>query len=50
LKHPVYAGKSYSILFGKSEKQRLLSEIKCKWKDNIKKGDKVVACEDVNWK
>jgi len=41
-------GKSHNILLGKSEKQRILSEIKSIWKDNIKIDDKIMACEDVN--
>jgi hypothetical protein len=45
VKRLIYVGKS----LGKSEKQRLLSEIKSRWKDNIKIGDKLITCEDVDW-
>lgn len=40
VKRLIYVGKS----LGKSEKQRLLSEIKSRWKDNIKIDDKLITC------
>jgi hypothetical protein len=40
---------AYSILFGKTERNRLFGRIRYRWEDNIKVDAKKVGWEVVNW-